>query len=520
MKKILTPITCAVILGLLSLSTYAQQKYLIEFTDKDGVEFDPISYFDAKAIERRIVNEIPLSHFTDWPVKKSYSTTIDNLVEESIFISRWLNGQVVLAHADQIDIIEDLDFVKAVQVLESHAALADYDESQAAALNKEELIKAQVESLEGHLFEKENMKGKGVRVAVFDVGFNQVDTHGAFKHIRNEGRIVKTYDFIAKEEHVYKGGSHGRSVLSCIAGIYDDQRLGLASDAEFLLARTEYKSKEPLAEEEFWLAAAEWADKNGAQIINSSLGYTSDRYFQHEMDGHTSLVAQAARLAVRKGMLVVNSMGNEGDSQWKVLVTPADVDSVLSIGGIKPGTGYHTSFSSYGPSKDKSIKPNVSAFGHVIAAASSGLQNTQGTSFSSPLVAGFAACVLGANPNLKAMELYHEIQKSASLFPYFDYAHGYGLPQASYFISKITMPSNKVELIENGNTITIKVAQEVMEAEVPLMYYHIQKPDGSLIKYAVIGIQQQEVLSFSINNFKPGQTLRVHVGGQTLEKKF
>jgi RNase P/RNase MRP subunit p29 len=511
----------AFIFILIAIPGFSQEKYFVEFTDKEGVSFDPMEYFDAKAIERRVVNEIPLNHYSDWPVKEEYIATIETMVEEAGFASRWFNALVVKATQEQIALVKQLPFVKDIEPMQSTLIIATVDEAKEQSLSSKEILTGQTKSMQGSLFEEAGIRGKGVRIAVFDIGFNQVDKHSVFKHIRDEGRIVKSWDFIEENEDVYTDGSHGRSVLSCIAGIHDGQKVGLATEAEFLLARTEWKSKEPFAEEENWLAAAEWADKNGAQIINSSLGYTHERYFPKEMDGHTSLVARAARMAVRKGILVVNSMGNEGAGNWKVVVTPADVDSVLSIGGIHPGTGYHTSFSSYGPSADKNLKPNVSAYGHVIAAASSGMSQTQGTSFSSPLVAGFAACVLSANPDLKAMELYREIEKSANLYPYYDYAHGYGIPQASYFLSAKKEETPQVQFIEKDEQIVVEVEQSVVDSEkASLLYYHIEGKKGVLKKYAVIGVQQKEVLTFDKNDFKRGEKLRVHVKGQTIEKKF
>lgn len=500
---------------------FSQEKYFVEFTDKDGVNFEPMEYFDAKAIERRVVNQVPLNDITDWPVREDYISTVGTIVEEAGFASRWFNALVVKATPGQIEMVKQLPFVKAVEPMHSTPIIASTDKTGEQAMNNDEILTGQTESMQGSMFEEAGIRGKGVRVAVFDIGFNQVDKHSAFQHIRDEGRILKTWDFIEKKEDVYAGGSHGRMVLSCIAGIYEDKKIGLATDAEFLLARTEYKSKEPFAEEEFWLAAAEWADKNGTQVINSSLGYTHQRYFPKQMDGHTSLVARAARMAVRKGILVVNSMGNEGAGDWKVLVTPADVDSVLSIGGINPNTGYHTSFSSYGPSADKSLKPNVSAYGHAMVAGSSGLQQSQGTSFSSPLVAGFAACVLSANPNLKAMELYHEIEKSGNLYPYYDYAHGYGVPQASYFLSKEKKENPQVRFIEKGDSVNVEVDQSVVDTgNNAILYYHIEGINGVLEKYAVIGVQQKEVLTFPKEDFTHGQKLRVHLNGQTIEKTF
>ena len=80
------------------------------------------------------------------------------------------------------------------------------------------------------------------------------------------------------------------------------------------------------------------------------------------MDGKTSLVARAANMAAAKGILVVNAAGNEGGDDWKFIGTPADADSVLSVGGVSPETNIHIPYSSFGPTSDKRMKPNVCAF--------------------------------------------------------------------------------------------------------------------------------------------------------------
>jgi serine protease AprX len=316
------------------------------------------------------------------------------------------------------------------------------------------------------------------------------------------------------------------AVLSCVAGRIEGIQIGLAIDAEFLLARTETWT-EFFSEEEQWLAAAEWADKNGAHIINSSLGYTYHRYFPEQMNGKKSLVSRAANMAARKGILVVNSAGNEGDGKWKIIGTPADADSVLSIGGISPWTGFHTGFSSFGPTSDKRMKPNVTAYGHVIGAGPGGLSQTQGTSFSGPLTAGFAACAKQARPNMTNMQLFKEIEKSADLYPYFDYAHGYGVPQASYFFRKNTMeekPERLVEIEDANGKLNIKIldvvqfslnedsdtslreaSNEAIETEIvedesktedtyylkwpDYVFYHIENSKGYLDKYWVVDPQ-------------------------------
>jgi len=414
-------------------------KYWVFFTDKDGTSFDPYSYFDQKAIERRIQHGINLYDPTDFPVREDYRDVVSTMVEALTFESRWFNAVSVRATEDQAFALRTLPFVTSVERQYLEPVLASTEEDSWFELDIESLKTRQIRMMQGGLFNRVGITGKGIRVAVFDAGFPAVDTHPALEHIRNDHRILKTWDFTKKNENVYRGNSHGLAVLSNIAGLDGDGHLlGLATGADFLLAITEVSS-EPFKEEESWLAAAEWADRNGAQIINSSLGYTYQRYFPQDMDGKTSLVSRAANMAASKGILVVNAAGNEGATKsWLVIGAPADADSVITVGGINPATGYTIDFSSIGPTVDGRLKPNVSNAGVVAAAEKKGyVSRTQGTSFATPLTTGFAACAMEALPGKTNMEMFSLLQQSGHLYPYFDYAHGYGIPQASFFTGMV-----------------------------------------------------------------------------------
>ncbi|MBO4599810.1 MAG: S8 family serine peptidase, partial [Bacteroidales bacterium] len=364
-------------------------------------------------------------------------------------------------------------------------------------------LASQVLRMQGDLFRNKGIDGKGMRIAVFDGGFPRVNTHAAFKHLRDNHRIIDTWNFPNKKSNVYGWNSHGLATLSCITGIVGGVQLGMATGAEFLLYRTEVEL-EPFKEEVWWMQAVERADKHGANIISSSLGYGKERYYTKDMDG-TSYVAKAGNLAAKKGILVVCSAGNEADAdQWKTIVTPSDADSVLCVGGIEMSlkTYRHINFSSFGPSADGRLKPNVSAFGHVIAASNKGDDATStvyGTSFSCPLTAGFAACAWQNEPDKTAMEMFDLIQKSADRYPYYDYALGYGVPQASYFLEqpkpikptfifRDTKDSVEVHLIEPAQFATI--------------FYNKQRPDGTLVKYA----------SCELTNVTPEACLRFYKG--------
>ena len=440
----------ALIMALVS-QINAQSCYWVFLTDKAGTTFDPYSYFDAKAIERYKLNNADLYDISNYPLNESYVQQVDAIATEEVGTSRWFNAIGVMATDEQIARIGQLPFVKEVKIIATEAQIASYQApkidygQQSQQLDKElgkdaPVLADQLVRFQGEQFRKNNIDATGIRIAVFDGGFPAVNTHDAFKHLRDAGRIKATWNFCNKKENVYGWNTHGTMVLSCIAGIINGQQLGLATGAEFILARTEIES-EPFKEEVWWAQAVEWADKNGANVINSSLGYGKERHFTYEMDGR-SYVAKAANMAVRKGMLVCNSAGNEGDdSRWKTIITPADADSVLCVAGIDDNLRLyrHISFSSYGPGADGRLKPNISAFGHAIVANPKKDHETDdayGTSFASPLCAGFCACAWQTRPGLTAMQMKAEIEKSCDRYPYFDYALGYGVPQASYFVEK------------------------------------------------------------------------------------
>ncbi len=501
-------------------------EYLIVLTDKDGVTFNPFEYFDAKAIERRIMQNIPLDDISDYPLRDDYRYLISSGVEEVHGVSRWFNAVAVSATQRQIAAVSSLDFVKNVVPLGHDMVVCVVKDSALKMLSKTnlEILKRQTARMGMEVFREAEIDGSGVRVAVFDAGFPNVDVHPAFEHLRKENRILKTYDFIKKREYVYTANSHGTSCLSCIAGMYEDTPIGLATGAEFLLARTE-KSFEPYREEYAWLAAAEWADKNGADIISSSLGYTYNRYFPEEMDG-TSVVARAANMAARKGILVVNAMGNDGsDKSWKYVGTPADADSVLSVGGIDPFTDYHINFSSYGPAADGTRKPNVVAFGHAFLAGKKGYTNAHGTSFATPLVAGFATCAKQMFPNIPVMELFDKIQKAADLYPYFDYAHGYGVPQAALLLEKKNQTVEPTfEFIDGEDELFVKVYNGQRRFEYPnsnYLYYQFLDDNDEILKYEVMDVYSGMPLKVSVSDLSDNVVaIKVFYNGYVNSKKF
>lgn len=537
MKKIIAYILfiCTVPVSAYNCDEYDKHIYIndtgywVFFVDKKGVEFNPYTFFDEKAISRRIKNGICLYDTIDFPVSPRYVEKLAYYVDSLDIESRWLNAVHVYATPKQVDALKRVDFVKSVQPAAIRllpANYGDYTEAQAWLRDADTLLlKAQVHHMAGHLFHEHGYFGSGMRIAVFDAGFRGVETHPAFQHLFREGRIVGTYDFHRNRENVYVSSTHGTMVLSVIAGMHDSTPMGLAMGSEFLLARTEIR-REPLAEEKYWLAAVEWADKNGADIINSSLGYIYHRYFPEQMDGQTSLVARAAHIAANKGILIVNSSGNQGqDDLWRIIVTPADADSVLTVGALDHPSMLRAAYSSVGPTADGRRKPNVSALGTVMAASRNRLSKPEGTSFASPLVAGFAACLWQMFPSWSNMDLFKAIERSASLYPYYDYAHGYGIPQATHFFLEnagFRMPT--FDIINQGDNIIIQLRESIQRADDNkasafsqnrYLYYHKRNENGSIDRYYVLDIEDASSVSIAKEEFVAGQRLFVHFNGYT-----
>ena len=509
MKKIiLTTILFCAILGIAS----AQNSYWVFFTDKQNTTFDPYQYFDAKAIERYALNGADLYDITNYPVNSEYASAVEKAAEELIGTSRWLNAAGVMATEEQISMIKQFPFVAGIQLIASDMELAE--------INITESINAdyageQISIHHGELFKQHNISGKGVRVAVFDAGFPDVNTHPAFQHLRDNNQIIKTWNFVKKNENVYEANSHGRMALSCIAGIMNgEQLLGMAPDAQFLLARTEVAA-EPKKEEVWWVQALEWADQNGADIVNSSLGYGKQRYILKNMDGKTSMVAKAANTAAQKGILVCNSMGNEGtDKEWKMLITPADADSVLSVGAVI-SIDRIASFSSFGPTADGRMKPNVVAMGedNWVAGSKGNFTQASGTSFSSPMMAGFAACVKQLHPEYTAWQLKTEIEKSANHYPYFDYAFGYGVPQAGYFFGEKPEVKDNLSLSEDDEAIYVTCKKGETS-----IFYKITNGDGTIERYNQKTIfKDDNSIRFNKSDLENGQTLEIWSDGQVLK---
>ena len=441
----------------LLLPAMAQQsRHIIELTDKKTTTYslnNPSAYLSAKAIARRTRFNISIDS-TDLPVSRAYIDSIAKIPNVTILnTSRWLN-QVLIQTTDAAALpkIQLLPFVKKSSPAASRPAFPMAPEEKlneaiteiSSGANYRQSINenyynygnafGQIHIHEGEFLHDNGFRGEGMTVAILDAGFLSYLTSPAFDSVRLNNRVLGTWDFVKNEASVNEDHPHGMYCFSIMASNRPGVLVGTAPKANYYLFRTEEAATEYPVEEQNWAVAAEVADSLGVDLITSSLGYSTfdDPALNHtyaDMNGKNTMITRAADMAVKKGMIVTNSAGNSGSSSWKYLIAPADGDSVFAIGAVNVN-GQVASFSSYGPSADGRIKPDIASVGWntVVTNTAGNAVQGSGTSFSNPNIAGLITCLWQAFPEFNNMEILNAVKKSSSRYTNPDDRIGYGIP--------------------------------------------------------------------------------------------
>lgn len=465
--------------------TAGPKKYWITFNDKANSPYSinsPEQFLSPAAINRRTLQGIAVQE-NDLPVNPDYVAQIQATGVQVLTKSRWFNAVTIQTEdTNLLATIRALPFVGRSEQVARLKAKTVADEFMADLMRMAEALEAQqrkaaapkqksaftdayygnadvqIEMIAGHKMHNMGFKGKGISIAVLDAGFYNVDQINHFDSLRQTGRLLGTKDFVQGGTQVFEDNSHGMSVLSTMAANTPGEIVGTAPEANYWLIRTEDAASEFIIEEHNWVAGAEFADSVGAWIINSSLGYTKfdDTLTSHtynDLDGNTTPITVGADLAASKGILVVNSAGNSGTDSWRFIGAPADGDSVLTIGAVTSERAYAT-FSSRGPTTDGRIKPNVCAMGQqsFLVVSSGEIARSNGTSFSSPILAGMAACLWQAHPSATAMEIFKAIEQSADQYENPDDLKGFGIPdfmKAHGILSRVSINETATDSIVN-----------------------------------------------------------------------
>ncbi len=433
-----------------------ENTYVVTLKDKNNNSYsinNPEAFLSPKAIDRRVKHHISIDEY-DLPISPYYKAKIIEKGYKIIYSLKWINTLIVTGFSDEglltLPFVEKVKWIYRYQkdepIMSHEKPFFDaeyYQQSNVSKSHKKSDNKYdygdaenQIVMLKGNVLHNAGYDGEGMTIGVLDAGFGKVKELGVFKKMINEGRLLGSKDIVEGLDLLDNSiHYHGQFVLSCMAANEEGLMVGTAPKANYWLIRTEDARKEYLLEEYFWIDGAEFADSVGVDIINSSLGYNKgfetpeNDHVYADMDGKTTIVSIGAGIASDRGILVVNSAGNSGDKPWKFITAPADNESVLTVGGVNK-QGEYAYFSSIGPTADGRIKPDVVAQAEAATLISS--DNTtfegNGTSFSSPIMAGISACLWQMLPEKNNREIKAIIKQYANLSDNPNDYLGYGIP--------------------------------------------------------------------------------------------
>jgi serine protease AprX len=465
-------------------------RYIIQLTDKNGTPHtfsDPSTYLSPRAIARRTIHHISIDS-TDLPINPAYLAAIKAIPNVTVInSSKWFNQVLVrTTDAAAVTAINALPFVKQVNYtapmskkqstikknIEETFPLPQQTVTTYSVKNTHNIHESfsygasngQISIHSGQYLHQRGFTGKKMTMAMLDAGFLNYKTNRAFDSARLQNRILGEWDFVLNEASVNEDHYHGAYCFSVIAANLPGELVGTAPHASFWLFRSEDAASEYPVEEQNWVAAAERADSVGADMISSSLGYSEfdDPAFNHsyaEKDGNTALITRAADLAAAKGILVMNSAGNSGNSSddTKYIACPADGDSVFTVGSTDVN-GNISGFSSWGYNSAGKVKPDAVSVGQTTYYVTAGgnIFYGDGTSFACPNLAGLVACLWEAFPEFNNMTIIDAVQRSSSRFLTPDNRYGYGIPdfrKAFHLLLKKSLtadlsPSNCINKIE------------------------------------------------------------------------
>lgn len=482
----------------LSLKATTGYFFYVQFANKYNSPYSistPSTYLSQRAIDRRQALGIAIDSL-DLPVNPSYLNQLRNLGIQVYCSSKWMNGTtILLADTTKMSQVRALPFVIKTQ----------YTGLRAGALPVMAKIKAETESfnygsaatqinqVNGAYLHNAGYTGKGIVIGILDGGFNNANINPAFDSLRIQNRLLGTKDIAEQNANVYALDNHGANVLSIMAGNLPGQFLGVAPNASFWLIRTEYVATEYLVETDFWTSGIEFADSVGVDVVNSSLGYTqfndaSMNFTYADMNGKVSRASRAATIASKKGIIVCNSAGNDGTSAWHYIGVPADAEDIFSIGSTT-STGNPSNFSSFGPSSDGRIKPEISAMGSSTAYVYNNGTPTvgNGTSYASPIMTGMIACLLQGYKERNAPRDFASVKAalihSASLYDVPTTQLGYGIPNFEYALKYPTL--NGLKTIENS---TFELYYNAQDKAIHALFFNNQAASVKTIQiYSITG---------------------------------
>ncbi len=455
------------LLLVLPLVSFSQEEDAwIYFIDKPNAQFyldNPTQMLTQRALDRRAAQGISLQS-NDAPIEPLYVNQV--AASQGITLkakSKWLNCVHVRGSVTDINALTNLSFVESIVFADESLNVSGRQRmpQPIIPINKSMDVtenfnygnsQNQIEMLNGHLLHQANYTGAGKIIAVLDSGFINVNSTAPFQRLFDNNLILGGYNYVSQSTDLYSLHNHGTLVLSCMGGFVEGQLVGTAPNAQYYLFVTEDVTEENPVEESYWVEAAEEADRLGADVITSSLGYFGydNPNYSHtysDMIGNKAFASRGANFAFSKGMVVVASAGNSGNSSQPHVGVPAEATNVLAIGAVQFNEQY-ASFSSIGPSFDNRVKPDLMAQGQasVVANTAGNIQTASGTSFSGPIMAGMIASFWQAVPSLTNQQVVDFVKGSADRFANPNEQYGYGIPDFQLALQNALLSTNQSQI--------------------------------------------------------------------------
>ena len=490
---------------------FSQQDAWIILADKENVSAsiaNPILILTQKSIDRKAAHNIAIDE-RDVPVNESYISQLKAQPGITVMAkSKWFNAVHVRGTQTSIEALSNLVFVIDIDFADNSLNNTRTSENQDKFNVEDAMIDFnygnalnQIEMFNGDDLHLLDYTGTGMTVAVLDAGFPSVNTMSSFQRLRDAGNLMGGYDFVDRNPDIYAytGNSHGTNVLSTMAGFVEGTYVGTAPDAQYYLFRTENAASENPVEESYWVEAVERADSLGVDVINTSLGYTTYdnsnfSYTPNDMDGNTAFITRGANVAFEKGMLLVNSAGNSGNNSWTIVGAPADAAGVLSVGAVD-ANGNYASFSSQGNSTQPTQKPDVVAQGQAsyVISTNDNIYTSNGTSFSSPILAGGVVCLWQALPSLNNSEIMQLVRESASQHNNPDNFLGYGIPDLQLALNNgLSVVDFEIQELE------LNIYPNPVEDEI-----RMNIPEDDIVKVIIYNVLGKLVSEGSLTNNSP-----------------
>jgi serine protease AprX len=531
----LSMLLCLCTLAAFSASAQSgpQTRYIIKLKDKGNSPYtlaNPSAYLSARSLARRTRYGIVLDS-TDLPVTPSYLESIENVPNVTVLnASRWMN-QVSVQISDTASVPAALAAINSFSFVQSSAPTAarimgpvreenkkleeDFTPSTARTAEVQDNYfnygqsAPQVNIHNGAFLHNMGLRGQSMIIGMLDAGFTNYRTVSGFDSVRTNGQILDTWDFVLRNADVNNYSGHGTACFSAMAANIPGQLVGTAPKANFFLYKSEDAATEYPIEEHNWVCGAERVDSAGGDVISSSLGYNQfdDPYYNHtyaDLNGNTTISAKGADLAAKKGVLVLQAAGNSGNGGWKYILTPADADSVLAVGAVNKDSvvGY---FSSYGPSSDGQVKPDVASVGEgtILQSSAGNIGGANGTSFACPNMAGLATCLWQGFQELNNMKIVVALRQSGHKATAPDDRVGYGIPD----MKKAVMLLLKEFATSSSSIFDCKTTLSWTSKDVEAMKYEIERKGPGEANYTKVAERLGTGTAFANHTYSISDTL-------------